>query len=90
MIFYKYVLFYWKYYEAVYTDMTYQIPTNLFINSMQEGKKMEVRDGPIIVSLIQLVTTKFKFVRDEVTRIIMDHNSALNNGEGRWGGVGST
>ena len=46
---------------------------------------VEVDFGPRNSSLIRLVTTKYDFVRKEGTRIITDHNYAINRRGG--GGV---
>ena len=81
----KDVLINWKDYKAVYRNVLHQIPTNQFPNPMKEGVYVEVEVVTGKLSLIRLVTTKSKFIKEEHTHIIMDQNATIYK-EGRGGG----
>ena len=81
----KYVLVNWKDYKAVYRNVLHQIPTNQFPKPMKEGVYVEVEVVTGKLSLIRLVTTKSKFIKEERTHIIMDQNATIYK-EGRGGG----
>ena len=75
----------------IYIIIANHLPNNLLLNPTKEGGKVvvEVDFGPRNSSLIRLVTTKYDFVRKEGTRIITDHNYAINRrGGGSMGAKG--
>ena len=61
--------------------MAHQIPTNLFLNLMKEGRGVEV--VPIKSYRIRLVTTKYYFAREEGTHRITDCDANLDSEGGR-------
>ena len=70
--------------------MAHELPTTLFLNLMEDEEEVvEVEVGPIKLSLIWLVTTKYDFAREEGNRLIMDHNAALDSRVGKDKSMGA-
>ena len=65
--------------------MAHQLPTNILLNPTKNGEEVEIEIGTRNSSLIRLVTTKYDFAREEVTRLVTDQNVTLKIGGGGGG-----
>ena len=84
----KHVIFYWKDYKAIYVNVSHQLTTNIFLDSMEKGEEVELKVVPRKVSFIWLVATKSDLAREEGTRLVTYQNSALNKrGAGGGGSI---